>query len=110
MRVREVRGSATKLKQSLSVQAGMFDGPSGLFEFNCFTICIHSVSVMGLNLKLGLCLIAPSISSSLNVLILFHLYSHPIWKIYRLEDLLFSFDLLQFRQNISQRETYCFGF
>ena len=57
------------LRQSLSAQAGIFDGPSGLFDFNCLTICLHSKSEMGLNLNVVLFLIAPSISSSLNVLI-----------------------------------------
>ena len=57
------------LRQSSSAQAGIFDGPSGLLDFNCLTICLHSRSVMGLYLNLVLFLIEPSISSSLNVLI-----------------------------------------
>ena len=40
------------LRQSLSPQGGSFDGPSGMFDFNCLTICLHWKNVIGINWNL----------------------------------------------------------
>ena len=50
-------------KQSSSAQVGMLDGPSGLFEFNCFAISLVPKSVTELNLNLVLCIIGHSVLS-----------------------------------------------
>ena len=65
------------------------------------TVCFPSIRDMGYNLNLVFCLIAPTKCSSLNVI--FDPNGMSISQIYSSEDLLFSYDLIQFRQKDFQR-------